>query len=61
MTDDWHIIVTASGRPLTGADGSPIVFPSIEAAGPYMTRPGDRVERWEGSFRKAPSAADLED
>jgi len=54
MTDDWHIIVTASGRPLSGADGSPVVFPDKETARSYATRPGDRIERWTGDFRKPP-------
>lgn len=60
MHEDWHIIVTANGRPLTGAAGSPVLFPSAEAAGPFITRAGDRVERWTGGFRRPPGAADLE-
>lgn len=56
MEEDWHIIITAAGRPLSGANGSPVLFPGIEAAQPFLTRPGDRLERWTGGFppMKAP-------
>lgn len=57
MNEDWHIIVTASGRPLTGAGGSPILFPDKDAAAPYATKPTDRIEPWAGGFRPVPSAA----
>lgn len=60
MNEDWHIIVTASGSPLKGGAGSPVLFPSAEAAGPFMTRAGDRIERWEGGFRKSPFSTDLD-
>lgn len=54
MHEDWHIIVTASGRPLVGEAGSPIVFPDKETARSYATRPGDRIEPWTGGFRQLP-------
>lgn len=51
MVEDWHIIITASGRPLASENGSPVLFPSLDATRPFMTRPGDRAERWTGAFR----------
>lgn len=57
MSEEWHIIVTASGCALSGADGSPILFPDMDAAKPYATKPTDRIEPWTGGFRPAASTA----